>query len=212
MPALDLLLPFAIASVLFAIMPGPALLYTAAQTMAHGKKGGLLAVLGIHVGGLAHVIAAAAGLSAVFKLVPEAYVVVKVLGALYLVWMGIGLIRQKVANTPADMTGVPVARSAKRAFFQSVTVEVLNPKTALFFLAFLPQFVDPAATFPIWLQLLILGFVVNLAFSSADLFTVFVTSAVMRTLRQSQRAQRALRYLGGSILVGLGAHLAISRT
>ncbi|MEM7172683.1 MAG: LysE family translocator [Pseudomonadota bacterium] len=214
MLSIDLLISFAIATVIFAVMPGPALLFTAAQTMAKGRRGGFCAVVGIHLGGLVHVVAAAAGLSAVFQLLPGLYLAVKILGALYLVWLGISIIRQKVVTGSVSEADVADARTKdlSRTFWQSVTVEVLNPKTALFFLAFLPQFVDPGAGWPIWLQFLVLGQLVNMTFSAADGIVVLFTSAVLKRLRQSAKAQKIVRWMGGSILIGLGAHLAIARS
>ncbi len=207
MPSLDHLIPFLLATLVFAVMPGPAILYTAAQTLARGRRGGFLAALGIHIGGFAHVIAAAAGLSAVFKLVPEAYAAVKIAGALYLVWLGIGIIRVK-----RDRSDLPQVRDkrARRAFLESVVVEVLNPKVAVFYIAFLPQFVDPAAAAPVWLQFLILGVIVNLAFSAMDVVTILLTSSMLRRVRDSGLGEKLLRWLGGSILIGLGARLAVS--
>jgi threonine/homoserine/homoserine lactone efflux protein len=208
MPSLDHLIPFAIATFLFAIFPGPALLYTAAQTLARGRAAGFMAALGIHIGGYAHVLAAALGLSAVFVHVPQLYFALKIAGALYLIWLGIGLIRTRL-----DLDALPQVRaqSARRALLQSIVVELLNPKVALFFIAFLPQFVDPSATFPLWLQFLALGVIVNVAFTAADLVTVLLTSSVLTGLRRSGVAQRVARIVGGSVLIGLGARLAIAR-
>lgn len=211
MPSLDLLLPFALATLLFAYMPGPALLYTAAQTLARGRAAGLRAAFGIHVGCYVHVLAAAFGLSAVFRYVPEAYAAIRILGALYLVWLGIGLIRERAAGAAGGPSQAP-PKSARRAFLESFLVELLNPKVALFFLAFLPQFVDPAAAFPVWLQFLLLGVVVNLTFSSADLLTVFLAAAVVGRLTRSRRGLRLARWLGGSVMIGLGARLAADRS
>lgn len=209
MPGLDLLLAFAAATAIFAYIPGPALLYTAAQTLARGRRAGFMAAFGIHLGCYAHVLAAAFGLSAVFVHVPEAYAVLKIAGAAYLIWLGIGIVR----GTGAAADPVAVApKSARRAFAESVLVEILNPKVAIFFIAFLPQFVDPNAAFPIWLQFLVLGTIVNLAFSSADIATVIAASSVMRRMRTGGLGARLLRYGGGSILVGLGARLALDRT
>ena len=101
---------------------------------------GFKAALGLHVGGYVHVLAAALGLAVILELVPTLFVVIKLFGAAYLVWLGIAMIR--AGNTPADMPEIQ-KRSARRAFLNSMLVEILNPKTALFFLAFLPQFVDP---------------------------------------------------------------------
>ena len=209
MPSVDLLFAFAVATLIFAYVPGPAILYTAAQTLARGRKGGLMAALGIHCGGYAHVLGATLGLSALFQHVPTLYTVVKIAGALYLVWLGIAMMRAKLDATALPHVG---ARGPWRAFVDSVIVEVLNPKAALFFLAFLPQFVDPAAALPVWLQFLVLGTLVNLTFSSADIVTVYLASAALARLRQSSTAQRIMRWIGGTALVGLGAHMAASRS
>ncbi|MDJ1158390.1 LysE family translocator [Chelatococcus sp. SYSU_G07232] len=207
MPSVELMLAFALATAAFAYFPGPALLYTAAQTLARGRRAGLMAALGIHIGCYAHVLAATFGLSAVFRHVPELYAVVKIVGALYLVWLGIGMMRRKGGE--AHPAAAP--KSARRAFVESMIVEILNPKVAIFFIAFLPQFVDPAAAFPVWLQFLVLGTIVNFSFSSADIVTVFAASAVMGRLRRDGPGQRIVRYAGGSILIGLGAKLASDR-
>ncbi len=208
MASLDVLVAFAIATALFAYFPGPALLYTAAQTIARGRKGGLMAALGIHLGCYAHVLAATLGLSAVFQHVPELFAVVKLAGAAYLVWLGIGMIRNR--GFAADLPAVK-EKSVRRALAESFVVELLNPKVAIFFIAFLPQFVDSGAALPVWTQFLILGVVVNLAFSSADLLTVFFASAVIGRLKHANHAQRIVRAVGGSLLIGLGARLALER-
>jgi threonine/homoserine/homoserine lactone efflux protein len=208
MPSSELLIAFAVATLIFAYIPGPAMLYTAAQTLARGRKGGLMAALGIHCGGYAHVLGATFGLSALFQHVPTLYTVVKIAGALYLIWLGIAMMRTKLEAGEVPQVA---ARGPCRAFLDSVVVEVLNPKAALFFLAFLPQFVDPGAALPVWLQFLVLGTLVNLTFSSADIVTVYVASAALARLRRSSMAQRVMRWLGGITLVGLGAHMAASR-
>jgi threonine/homoserine/homoserine lactone efflux protein len=209
MPATELLLAFLAATAVFAYMPGPAMLYAAARTVSGGRGAGLMASLGIHLGGYAHVIAAAAGLSVLFHAVPVLYTFVKLAGAAYLVWLGVRLIRQ----TNEGLVEVPRVerKSGRAAFLESITVEVLNPKTALFFLAFLPQFTDPAAALPIWAQLLVLGTIVNMMFSSADLICVLLAGAAVERLRRSSRAQRLARRAGGAILIGLGVKLALQR-
>ena len=208
MPSLELLLPFLAATFVFAVMPGPAILYTAAQTLARGRRGGFMAAAGIHLGGGVHVIAAAAGLSAVFRHVPEAYLAVKLLGALYLIWLGFTMLRNA-----SDRDALPKVRdkNAKRAFVESMAVEILNPKAALFYIAFLPQFVEAGAALPLWAQFLILGWIVNLAFSLADVATILLTSAMLARVRQSGLGERLFRWAGGGLLVGLGLHLAIVR-
>ncbi|WP_181706095.1 LysE family translocator [Chthonobacter rhizosphaerae] len=209
MPSIDILLTFLLTAALFALVPGPAMLYAAARTMAGGRRSGLMAVLGIHLGCYVHIAAAAAGLSVLFHAVPTLYLAVKLAGAAYLVWLGVSLIRTR-SFTETDL---PAARpkSGGRAFAESVTVEVLNPKTAIFFLAFLPQFVDASAAFPLWLQLTILGVVVNLMFSLADIVSVALASLVLDRFKRSSRAQRWIQRAGGTILVGLGGHLALQR-
>jgi threonine/homoserine/homoserine lactone efflux protein len=209
MASLETLLAFAIATAIFAYTPGPAMLYAAAQALARGRRGGLMAVAGLHTGGYVHVAAAAFGLSAVFRHVPEAYLAVKLTGAAYLVYLGIQMIRHR-----ADPLDIPLleARSTGRAFMESVSVEVLNPKAAIFFIAFLPQFADPSASLPVWMQLLILGTIVNIAFSSADVLAVLLTSRMAGAARNSLKGVRIARATAGSILMGLGARLALDRS
>lgn len=212
MPSYDLLISFAIATIIFGYMPGPALLYTAAQTLARGKRAGFMAAIGIHVGCYAHVFAATLGLSAIFTHVPLAFTVVKIAGALYLIWLGINIIYQR--QKPDSTTKRPeliAPKSARRAFLESIVVELLNPKVAIFFIAFLPQFVDPNASLPIWSQFLILGILVNITFTSADLLTVLLASMVMNKAKNSNSMQTFARAVGGSILIGLGIHLAIQK-
>lgn len=204
MPGFDTLLTFFVSTLLFAYMPGPALLYTAAQTLARGRAAGLMAALGIHLGGYAHVAAASAGLSALFLAVPSLYLALKLAEAAYLIWLGWRMLKSRADGALPEIP----RKSARRAFVESVTVELLNPKTALFFLAFLPQFVDPAAALPVWLQFLILGTLINLTFSSADVVCVLLAGAVTRRLGHGGGLARRA---GGGLLIGLGAHLALQQ-
>lgn len=210
MPSYELLAAFFVTTALFAYIPGPAMLYAAAQTMARGRFAGLMAVLGIHVGCYVHIFAAAAGLSVLFQAVPWLYLAVKLGGACYLIWLGFSMLRSKLEDGMASVMIEP--KSARRAFVDSIIVDVLNPKTALFFLAFLPQFVDPAAAFPVWLQFLILGVAVNLIFSSADLVGVLLAGAMVGRLKRSSFAQAIARRAAGTVLMGLGVHLALQRS
>ena len=208
MASWETLFAFATLTLLVAYFPGPALLYTAAQTITHGRRAGFMAMLGIHLGCYLHVFAAAFGLSAVFKHVPELYLAVKLAGAFYLVWLGIGMIRTRLS---AEEVAVTPPKTVKRALLDSFIVEVLNPKVALFFIALLPQFVDPAGSLPVWAQLLILGVIVNFAFSSADFFTVLGASAVVNTMKKTKAGSAFGRWLGGSMMIGLGVKLATDR-
>jgi threonine/homoserine/homoserine lactone efflux protein len=214
-PAFELLAAFILAAAVFAYMPGPAMLYATAQTIAGGRRAGWMAALGIHLGGYAHVAAAAFGLAVLFEAAPVAYAALKLAGAAYLIWLGVRFLTGKV-----DAPGAPAAdpgsgrpgRTPRRAFLESVTVEVLNPKTALFFVAFLPQFADPEAALPVWMQLVVLGTVVNLMFSSADVLCVLLADRIVGALRRSPAAQTITRRLGGGILLALGLNLAFSRS
>ena len=168
-----------------------------------------MAVLGIHIGAYAHVVAAAAGLSVLFHAIPLLYSTVKLAGAAYLVWLGICLFRAK-DDVPTEMSTRPET-SARKAFAQSVAVEVLNPKTAIFFMAFLPQFIDGTASLPLWAQLAILGAAVNAIFTFADIVSVLLANLIVSRLKQSSRVQRLVQRTGGAVLVGLGTHLALQR-
>jgi threonine/homoserine/homoserine lactone efflux protein len=203
MAAPDILLTFLVTAALFAFLPGPAMLYAAARTVAGGRRAGLRAAMGIHAGGYAHVIVAACGLAVLFHAVPPLYAAMKIAGAVWLVWLGIGMILARDA--------APDAPAASTAFRQSMLVEVLNPKTALFYLAFLPQFADPAAALPVWAQMVILGTVVNLMFSAADLMAVAFAAALTARLRQGSAVGRWLNRAGGALLVALGLRLAADR-
>jgi threonine/homoserine/homoserine lactone efflux protein len=209
MPSMEVWIAFFATTAIFAFIPGPAMLYAAARTLAGGRWSGLMASLGIHIGGYVHVLAAAAGLSVLFHAVPPLYMAVKLAGAIYLIWLGISLFRAKTHGEVAVSGMAP--KSAHRAFFESVTVEVLNPKTAIFFMAFLPQFIDASGA-PVWIQFILMGTIVNLMFSFADVVSVMLASVVMARLRRSNRAQKLMQRAGGMILVGLGTHLALQRS
>lgn len=210
MPSADLILAFLATAAIFAFIPGPAMLYAAAQTMARGRRSGFMAALGIHIGGYFHVIAAAAGLSFLFHAVPWLYVAVKLAGAAYLVWLGISMFRGRKQGE-FDALGIG-QKSGRRAFVESVAVEVLNPKTAIFFLAFLPQFIDASAAFPVWLQFLVFGMLVNTMFTVADIVSVVLAGLVIGRLQRSGRMQRFMQRAGGAVLVGLGVHVALQRS
>lgn len=209
MPSFELLLAFVVATGIFAYMPGPSTLYAAAQTIARGRRAGWFAALGIHLGGYVHVIAAAVGLAFLFEAVPTMYLALKLAGAAYLIWLGITMFRAR-RDTDGSVDAIS-QKSAKRAFWESVSVEVLNPKTAIFYVAFLPQFADPSASLPIWSQLLILGTIVNFMFSSADALCVVLADKVAAYFKSSSGANRLAQRIGGSILVGLGAKLALDK-
>jgi threonine/homoserine/homoserine lactone efflux protein len=207
MPSVTLLIEFLVTTVTFAFLPGPAMLYTAGQTIARGRKAGLMAAFGIHCGGYAHVFAAAAGLAFLFHAVPPLYMTVKLAGAIYLIWLGLSMLRAERNGEPSN----GAAPEGSHAFRQSVLVELLNPKTAIFFMSFLPQFVDPTAGFPVWLQFALLGVAVNLIFSIADVLVVFLAGLLVRRMGAGGLARRVARGAGGAMIAGLGFHLALQR-
>lgn len=205
----NLLWPFLLATFIFAAMPGPAVLYSAAQTLAHGRRAGLMSVLGIHIGGYAYVAATALGLSALLHYVPALYMTVKLAGAAYLIFLGIGVLRRRAVSQKIRNA---VPKSAKNSLRGGLAVELLNPKTAIFFVSFLPQFIDTHGVFPVAMQLLILGTFVNLAFSCADIVSVLLASKLAARMSHHGWGERLTRIVSGSILIGLGARLATTRT
>jgi threonine/homoserine/homoserine lactone efflux protein len=208
MPPLELMLAFLLTTTLFAFIPGPAMMYAAARTIAGGRRAGLMAALGIHLGGYVHALLSAAGLAILFHAIPPLYAALKFAGALYLIWMGVSLFRS--ASQPvAEMGNL---NAGKRAFLESMLVEMLNPKTAVFFLAFLPQFTTPAAEFPVWLQFLVLGTIVNLIFSLADLVAIAMAGLITIRLRQSNTMRLLMQRAGGVLIVGLGLNLMFQKT
>lgn len=198
------LLLFLAAALLLAITPGPGIFYVLARSLAGGKREGILSSLGTFVGGLFHVFAAALGLSAVLAASAVAFHTVKYAGAAYLVWLGIRMIRTR----NAEMT-VEAASPSKRAFRQGILTEVLNPKTALFFLSFIPQFVAPAHGH-LFFQFALLGSISVGLNTAADLVVVGMASPLERKLKNSLRFRRRQRTASGIGMIGLGAYLALA--
>ena len=196
--SLETWIPFALATLAFAFMPGPAILYMSAQTLAYGHRAGLMAALGIHLGCYVHIAAASVGLAALLHHAPTLYSLVRMAGALYMLWLGGRMI------FPSDSGEDPEAPASRRRVLRdSIVVEVLNPKTALFFLTFLPQFVDPQAAVPTWFQFLLLGIIVNGAFSLGDLASVGIASVASPLVFSSGSGAWVSR-VGGGVLIGLG--------
>ncbi|WP_379064887.1 LysE family translocator [Mesorhizobium sp. UC74_2] len=193
-------IPFVLATAAFAFVPGPAILYMTAQTVAHGRQAGLMAALGIHLGCYFHIAAATIGLASLIESAPTVYAAVRFAGATYLVWLGVSMFLGW--NHGAENCEVQRPNTLR----DSIVVEVLNPKTALFFLTFLPQFVDSGAAVPLWLQFLVLGVVVNLVFSAADVGAVGLASVTLGRL-SSNASSWVVPKACGSILIGLGVTL-----
>ena len=200
------LLVFVGAALALLLVPGPAVLYIVARSVHQGRGAGLASVLGIHVGTLVHIVAATVGLSAVVVSSATAFTVVKLLGAAYLVVLGIRTLIGR--NEPADVDALP-ARGRRRDFAEGIVVNVLNPKTALFFLAFLPQFVDPESGSPA-LQILVLGVVFMLLGLVTDSVWALAAGTAGGWLRGHRGFLRAQRYVTGSVYLGLGVATALT--
>jgi threonine/homoserine/homoserine lactone efflux protein len=200
-PSLSVLPLFAATALALLVIPGPAVLYITARAAAQGPRAGLVSVLGIHTGTLVHVVAAVAGLSALLVASATAFTAVKVAGAVYLVYLGV---RTLVGRANADgATSVTTSRGFRRLYLDGVVVNVLNPKTALFFLAFLPQFVDPARG-PAWAQTLILGLCFVALGVLSDGTYAIAGAHVGRWLRRGAGRRRRGRIAEGGLLIGLG--------
>ena len=208
MPCSDLLIPFFISSLVFASVPGPGMLYMAAQTLASGRRAGWYAALGFHVASFVHIAAAAFGLSILLQAVPALFTVMKLVGAAYLIWLGIRCLTG-AARLPTQIER-PEKRSPCKALKDSMIVEILNPKSVLFYFTFLPQFTEPAASLPVWAQVLILGAIVNCIFTATDAVLIGL-SAAARRLCASRQAQRSIKRACGAVLVALGLNLALAR-
>jgi threonine/homoserine/homoserine lactone efflux protein len=183
--------------------------YAAAQTFAGGRRAGWLSALGFHIGGYVHIAAAAFGLAVLLETLPVLYNVVKLAGAAYLIWLGIRYLLSP--RRVAEPVLTAPAKADRHAIRDSIIVEVLNPKTALFFVSFLPQFTEVSASLPVWAQIIVLGSIVSFMFSATDAVCVLLSDRMTRGFLVSQGAVRLARRIGGGILVALGIDLALSR-
>ena len=160
---------------------------------------------------MVHVLAAAFGLSAILAASALAFSAVKWVGAAYLIYLGVRAPLSAGSGFAIDANGRSRA-TAFSVYRQGFMIDVLNPKVAVFFMAFLPQFIDASAAFTVWMPYVVLGTTVNLMFSSADVVCVFLAGAVIGRLRRSSRAQRLMQRAGGAVLVGLGVHVALQKS
>lgn len=200
------LLTFFIAAVVLAITPGPGIAYVVARTVAGGRAEGLASCLGTALGGMLHVLAAATGLSLLVAQSALAFTVVKYLGAVYLVYLGVRMLLQKDGDTASVAVE---AQGARRALLEGILVEVLNVKTALFFLAFLPQFVR--ASEPVVPQLVLLGTVCVTLNTLVDIVAVLSSARLLASSAARAARARLLRRVSGGTMVALGALLAVSK-
>ena len=197
---------FLLAAVIIAAIPGPGIFYVAARTLSGGCQAGIASTFGTALGGLVHVVAGGLGVSAVILASAQLFTMLKLAGALYLIWLGIRTIRE-AGNLPPEQTG---PTGTKRAFREGVLVEALNPKTAAFFLAFIPQFLEPAAGYPA-LQFMTLGLISVTLNTLADVIVVVAASTARTNLVRRPHLVQRLRQGSGLFIAGLGVSLALAR-
>lgn len=199
-------LAFLFAAVVLAVTPGPGIAYVVARTVSGGRAEGLASCFGTGLGGMVHVLAAALGLSLLVAQSALAFDIVKYLGAAYLIYLGIRLL---LRQAPAFAVQPVASQGARRALFEGVVVEALNVKTALFFLAFLPQFVAPGG--PVVPQLVLLGSVCVALNTLVDVVAVFAADRLLESDGARRARARLLTRASGLTMLGLGATLALAR-
>lgn len=208
MPTLTTLAIFVPAALILLLTPGPAVLYIVARSLDQGRLAGFVSALGVALGSLVMVAGTAAGVAALIASSAIAFTVLKYAGAVYLVYIGVRRIRSR---DPVTSIAPPPRRRLSRIFWQGVVVNVLNPKTALFFLAFLPQFVDPARG-SAGLQIVLLGFVFAALGTVSDTLYALLAGSVGGALRRRGGFMAASRWLVGGTFIGLGVVTALAGT
>jgi threonine/homoserine/homoserine lactone efflux protein len=195
------------AATLLAVTPGPGIFYVLARSLAGGRREGVLSAVGTFVGGMVHVLAAALGISAILATSAMAFAVVKYAGASYLVWLGIGMIRTR--DVPISLDAAEAKNN--ESFVQGIITEALNPKTALFFLSFIPQFIVAERGQAFW-QFVIFGTVSVVLNTLADLIVVWFAGPIGKKLKDSVRLRRGQRTASGVAMIGLGAYVALAQS
>jgi threonine/homoserine/homoserine lactone efflux protein len=204
-----LLLACVLASIVVALAPGPDMMFVLGQTLAGGTRRGWAAALGIYCGATVHILLASLGVAALLAAEPALFTTLRLAGGAYLLWLGIQSLRAAWAGAPV---GAPSGKAVRRVLLQGALTNLTNPKVALFFLAFLPQFVSTApGRAPEWAQMLILGPVLPLV--SVPVFAVIIAGAAKAAgmLSRSAGAARWLNGVAGAIFIGLGTRLMVSR-
>jgi threonine/homoserine/homoserine lactone efflux protein len=202
------LIAFAVAATTIALIPGPGMLYVLARSLRGGRDEGLRSTAGTGIGGVVHVAAAAAGLSAIIATSATAFTVVKYLGAAYLIWLGCQALLRRDHDAPSG-AAAGTAPTTSNALRQGVLTEVLNPKTALFFLTFLPQFCQPENG-SVAVQVLVLGAVSVALNTLVDVAVALAAGGISRRLRERPRMWRRQQVATGGILIGLGGYAALA--
>ncbi|MBY0085735.1 LysE family translocator [Brevibacillus brevis] len=199
---------FVIAASTLLIIPGPAVFYIMARSIDQGKKAGLVSVLGVSLGGSVHVLAGAIGVSAILMTSATAFHIVKYLGAAYLIYLGCKTLLSKADSTASDIPKAP-RKKLRKIFYESALVEVMNPKTALFFLAFFPQFISPTAG-SVTAQFLLLGTIfIILAFVSDGLYA-FLAASMRKRIVGSRASSKVMNRITGYLYIALGIFSAFA--
>ncbi len=200
------------AALLLAVTPGPGIFYVAARTLAGGRAEGMASSFGTGLGGMVHVLAGSLGVSAIVLASAELFTALKLLGAAYLVWIGFRTLLSARRDAAAGLNGAAAAPpiGPRRAFREGVLVEALNPKTAAFFLAFIPQFVDPAQGH-VALQFVVLGFVSVVLNTLVDIVVAVAASGIREGAAARPALIRRLREASGAVMIALGLGLALAK-
>jgi threonine/homoserine/homoserine lactone efflux protein len=197
---------FMTATLALNLAPGPDMLYVSARSLSQGRRAGVVSALGIAAGAVCHTIAIASGLAALLRAVPLAYEIVRWAGAIYLVWLGVQALRSK----SGPLAGAPLDRASEWAIFrQGMITNLLNPKVALFFLAFLPQFVD-ADDGSVALQIVLLGCLFNFSGTVVNIGVAWLAASAREWLTAGRKAEQVFRWLTGCVFIGLGLRLALA--
>ncbi|HEV3305409.1 MAG TPA: LysE family translocator [Candidatus Sulfotelmatobacter sp.] len=209
------LLLFLTAALLLAVAPGPGMLYVLARCLAGGQREGVLSALGTFLGGMVHVFAAALGVSVILARSALAFSTVKYVGAAYLCFLGVKMMldARKDAHLPESLPdySLSVTAPTRSPLWQGIATEVLNPKTALFFLSFIPQFVNRGVGH-VFFQFIVLGTVSVILNTSADMFVILLAGPLGKKIRSSAVFRRRQRTVTGVIMIGLGTYLASSES
>jgi threonine/homoserine/homoserine lactone efflux protein len=196
---------FLAAALIVAITPGPGIFYIVARTLAGGRREGLASSVGLGLGGLVHVFGGALGVSALIMASAEAFTVLKIAGAAYLIWLGLKTWREARIVEPSEVR----TTGGCRALREGIVVEALNPKTAAFFLAFIPQFVDPSTN--VAAQFVVLGLISVALNTSVDLIVTHWAAKARAGLAKRPSFITRTRQVSGAVMCGLGATLLVAR-
>ena len=207
MPDKAAFLTFLVAAFLLNIAPGPDMLYVIGRSVGQGRKAGIVSSLGVFAGCWVHILAAALGIAAILRSSPLAFNLIRYAGAAYLVYLGIRMLVQR-SNLAGRQQLAP--EPLKAIFRQGVITNVLNPKVAIFFLAFLPQFINASRANVIW-AILLLGLIFNVGGTLVNLVVAYAGGSLGEMLRRNERVARLQQWFTGLIFIGLGTRLAFQR-